>query len=210
MPSWILADCLRGALWGCSSATPWRCLRTGTPTLRPSSRISARSATISRRRPGLLVSMVMNKTRWPTVPRQGYGGLNRVFVSLALVLWPLTLTAQELVVNEALPHRPISRNEARLYFTMRFPLWGNKTPVKVFVLPDDHPLHRQFAKSVLGLFPYQLRQVWDRQIFSGTGQAPITVATEQEMVKRVASTPGGIGYVESGANHPQVWTLEVR
>lgn len=134
----------------------------------------------------------------------------RVFTGLTFTLWSLMLTAQELIVNEALPNQQISRNEARLYFTMRFPLWGNDIPVRVFVLPDDHPLHRQFTKSVLGLFPYQLRQVWDRQIFSGTGQAPITVATEQEMIERVASTPGGIGYVESEVNHLQVRTLEVR
>lgn len=136
--------------------------------------------------------------------------LSRLLAGLTLVFWSLLVTAQELIVNNALPHQPISRNEVRLYFTMRLPLWGD-TPVKVFVLPDDHPLHRRFTKSVLGLFPYQLRQVWDRQIFSGTGQAPIMVASEQEMVERVASAPGGIGYVESGANPPpQVRILEVR
>jgi hypothetical protein len=120
------------------------------------------------------------------------------------------LAAQELIVNQAPLNAWISQNEARLYFTMRRPLWDNNQPVKVFVLPDDHPLHRQFVKSVLGLFPYQLRQVWDRQLFSGTGQAPITVATEQEMLERVASTPGGIGYAASGAAYSQVRTLEVR
>ncbi len=134
----------------------------------------------------------------------------RFLISLALMFWPLTLTAQELIVNEASVHQPISRNSARRYFTMRLPVWENRVPVKVFVLPDDHPTHRQFTKSVLGLFPYQLRQVWDRQIFSGTGRAPVTVATEQEMIEQVAATPGGIGYVESGANHPQVRVLEIR
>ena len=147
---------------------------------------------------------------FPVIRRQMGRCLHTVFAGLVLMLWPWMLTAQELIVNQASPNVQISQNKARLCFTMRLPLWGDNTPVKVFVLPDDHPLHRQFAKNVLGLFPYQLRQVWDRQIFSGTGQAPITVATEQEMVKRVASTPGGIGYVESGSNYPQVRMLEVR
>ncbi|MDQ5911663.1 MAG: hypothetical protein QG599_3761 [Pseudomonadota bacterium] len=133
-----------------------------------------------------------------------------LFASLALMFWSLTLTAQELIVNRATPHQPISRNSARLCFTMRLLSWENRLPVKVFVFPDNHPTHRQFTKSVLGLFPYQLRQVWDRQIFSGTGRAPVIVATEQEMIEQVAATPGGIGYVESGANHPQIRILEVR
>ena len=59
--------------------------------------------------------------------------------------------------------------------------------VKVFVLADDHELHRAFAKQVLGLFPYQLRSIWDRQVFSGTGQAPIPVADEAEMLRVVGS-----------------------
>ena len=149
--------------------------------------------------------------RCSSIFRQNSKNLSRFFTGLAFVFWSWTLTAQELIVNDAVSSRPISRNEARLYFTMRLPLWGDSVvPVKVFVLPDDHPLHRQFVKSVLGLFPYQLRQVWDRQIFSGTGQAPTTVATEQEMAERVAATPGGIGYAAVGASYPRVRILEVR
>lgn len=152
-------------------------------------------------------------THWyghPVIRQQGVNRLKVAFIGLMVTLWPCVLSAQDLIVNEASATVGISQNEARLRFTMRLPLWENNLPVKVFVLPDDHPLHRQFAKSVLGLFPYQLRQVWDRQIFSGTGQAPITVATEQEMVERVASTPGGIGYVESASAYSRVRTLEVR
>ncbi len=136
--------------------------------------------------------------------------LCRLLTGWILACGPFALSAQELIINDAAPPQSISRNEARLCFTMRLPTWENGIPVKVFVLPDDHPVHRQFTKTVLGLFPYQLRQVWDRQIFSGTGQAPMTVATEQEMIERVATTPGGIGYVESGANHPHIRILEVR
>ncbi len=136
--------------------------------------------------------------------------LRRVVAALILILGPLPLIAQDLIANPDWPATPLDRNQARLYFTLRLRLLDNQIPINVFVLPDDHPLHRQFAKNILGLFPYQLRQVWDRQLFSGTGQTPITVATEQEMLERVGSTPGAIGYVESGSNSPQVRILEVR
>ena len=129
---------------------------------------------------------------------------------LILTLELPALPAQELIANPALPSAPVDRNQLRLYFTLRLKLWDNRIPLTVFVLPDDHPLHEQFAKSVLGLFPYQLRQVWDRQLFSGTGQAPITVNSEQDMIERVANTPGAIGYAASGVFHPQVQTLEIR
>lgn len=93
---------------------------------------------------------------------------------------------------------------------MRLQQWPGGQPVKVFVLPDDHQLHREFAKTVLGLFPYQLRRVWDRQVFSGTGQSPMTVNDEREMLQRIAATPGAIGYLESAPDDARVRTLEVR
>jgi ABC-type phosphate transport system substrate-binding protein len=136
--------------------------------------------------------------------------LSLVVAALILTLCPLPLIAQELIANPDWPATPLDRNQARLYFTLRLRLLDNQIPINVFVLPDDHPLHRQFAKNILGLFPYQLRQVWDRQLFSGTGQAPNTVSSEQEMLERVGSTPGAIGYTASGSNPPQVRILEVR
>ncbi len=133
-----------------------------------------------------------------------------VIALLALQLWSASVPARELIVHKGLPQTELSQNQARLFFTMRLKLWPDGTAVKVFVLPDDTPLHRSFAKQVLGLYPYQLRRVWDRQTFSGTGQAPITVSTEAEMIKSVASTSGAIGYVGSGSDLTGVRLLEVR
>ncbi len=82
--------------------------------------------------------------------------------------------------------------------------------MRVFVLPDEDPLHVAFTKDRLGLFPYQLRGVWDRQVFSGTVQAPTRVADESEMIRRVAAAPGAVGYARSALRDPRVHTLEVR
>ncbi len=119
-------------------------------------------------------------------------------------------SAQELITNANLAGSTLSQNEARLLFTLRLQHWPDKRPVKVFVLPDNHPLHSEFSKTVLGLFPYQLRRVWDRQVFSGTGQVPVTVDTEEEMLRLVASTPGGIGYLDRLPSDDRVQVIEVR
>lgn len=129
---------------------------------------------------------------------------------LAQLSAPPVLLAQEVIVHPGVGVTRITTNEARLYMTLRLKTWPDGVPVKVFVLPDEAPLHRRFANSVLGLFPYQLRRVWDRQLFSGTGQAPTAVANEAEMLRRVAATPGAIGYVESVPAGASVRPLEVR
>ena len=129
---------------------------------------------------------------------------------LTCFVFPQVGVGQELIANKDLADKVLSRNEARLFFTLRLQRWGDDQAVKVFVLPDDHPVHREFAKTVLGLFPYQLRRVWDRQLFSGTGQAPIIVSSEQEMLRRVATTPNAIGYVAGAPVDGSVRVLEVR
>lgn len=83
----------------------------------------------------------------------------------------------------------------RAIFTMRLRSWPDGTPVRVYVLPDQHPTHQAFCREVLRTFPYQIRQVWDRFVFTGTGQAPIVVDTETELRQRVAETPGAVGYI---------------
>ena len=45
-------------------------------------------------------------------------------------------------------------------------------------------------KEILGVFPHQLRTAWDRLVFSGTGQAPLEVADEEEMRIRIAGIDG--------------------
>jgi len=89
----------------------------------------------------------------------------------------------------------LSRNAVRALFGMRQTKWPDGTPVKVFVLSKTSPAHETFCKEALDLFPYQLHQSWDRLVYSGTGQAPIEVGSEQEMRERVLAVPGAIGYV---------------
>jgi hypothetical protein len=45
------------------------------------------------------------------------------------------------------------------------------------------------------MYSYVLRRAWDRMVFTGTGFAPTIVRSEKEMIERVRSTPGAIGFV---------------
>jgi ABC-type phosphate transport system substrate-binding protein len=119
---------------------------------------------------------------------------------LLLSLFACFVHASEvvMVVNPSVPMQSVTRSFAQAMFGMRVPQWPGDGDTKIYVLPDRHPLHEEFCKKVLDIFPYQLRLAWERQVFSGTGQAPIEVASEEEMLERVASTPGSIGYLNKG------------
>ncbi|NOQ15955.1 MAG: hypothetical protein GQ581_02750 [Methyloprofundus sp.] len=89
----------------------------------------------------------------------------------------------------------------RSIFSMRTLYWPNGERIKVIVLPDDHPLHKQFVKEKLQLFPHQLRRTWNRKTYTGTGQAPITVDSIAEMQKLVNQTKNSIGYIDRGGQY---------
>jgi len=113
-------------------------------------------------------------------------------------------------VNPSISEQTISRNALRAILGMRLQVWPDGNPIKVFVLPDDDPIHTGFSKEVINVFPYQLRAAWDRLVFSGTGQAPIEVRTEEEMRIKIAATPGAIGYLREAMVNDQVHVLQIK
>ena len=114
-----------------------------------------------------------------------------------------------LVVNPQITEHQISQSTVRTIFGMRLYNWKDYN-IKVFVLPDDDPVHSMFSKQILGMFPHQLRWAWDRQVFSGTGRAPIVVRNEDEMRQSVASTPGAIGYLRRSQVDGTVHVLSLK
>ncbi len=119
-------------------------------------------------------------------------------LSIALTVTPPVAYAEEVdavIHKTSSPPAPISRYVLAAIFGMRLTTWPDGSAIKVFVLPDDSRIHALFCKQVLHVFPHQLRSAWDRLVYSGTGQAPEVLDTEEEMRARIASTPGAIGYL---------------
>jgi len=102
-----------------------------------------------------------------------------------------------ILTNTEVRSGELNTSSLRAIFTVRKRSWDDKTPIKVFVLPDQNPLHQQFCKSILKIYPYVLREQWDRLIFSGTGIPPTVVENEHQLQLMIESTPGAIGYASN-------------
>lgn len=113
---------------------------------------------------------------------------------LFFIYKPSVLLATDVIASSNVSISSLSLNELRHIFFMRVQQWPDGTPIKVYVLKDSNELHKQFSKEKLGVFPYKLRRLWDRNTFSGTGQAPIVLDNELDMMKTISASQGGIGY----------------
>ncbi|MGM8932839.1 hypothetical protein [Salinicola halophyticus] len=132
---------------------------------------------------------------------------------LLLALFSFSSRGDELAViviaNRTVQQSSLPLETLRAIFAMRQRTLPDGQAVHVFVLPDDHPVHEEFSKKILGVYPHQLRLAWDRAVFSGTGQAPNEVENEAEMLESVASTPGSIGYIKQSILNDQVRVLDI-
>lgn len=132
---------------------------------------------------------------------------------VALLVYHHALYASQdilVIVNPELPVQSLSPQGIRAIFTMRWNTWEDGTPIKVYVLGDDHDVHARFSKYVIGVFPHQLRKAWDRLVFSGTGQSPIQVSNEEEMIIKISSTRGAIGYITSDKVNENVKQVKIK
>lgn len=147
--------------------------------------------------------------------RNSHASMIRTIHTFARILLCLCLLggarawAVMIIANPNVSVTSPSQNAVRAMFAMKLLQWPDGQPVRVFVLADDNPLHRAFCKEVLDVYPYQLRQTWDRLVYSGTGQAPTEVGSEQEMLRKVASTPGALGYARKVKPGDRVRILSV-
>ena len=132
-----------------------------------------------------------------------------LLASLFMLCWTDRTVAAELIVNAQNPVRAISKKQLKDLYMLRRSSWDDGEVAVIVALPDQHATHKEFAKSVLGVFPYKLRRVWDKAIFAGLSRAPIIVKTEQELISVVAKTRGAIGYTNSEIKDETVHTLQI-
>lgn len=137
------------------------------------------------------------------------------FILLLSFLWPITfevgsqVPVVQVIVNSSVEPQKMSVTQIRRIFSMRQTTWSNDQPIIVYVLINQHDTHQAFSTNVLGMFPYQLERIWNKLIYSGLGEEPIKVQSEQEMLERISQEPGSIGYVMQAVRLEKVKRIEV-
>lgn len=123
-------------------------------------------------------------------------GLIKITLFVCLTFMSIVVDAQSVIAHPDVKVNKLSQAMMRSIFLMRSTAWEDGTPVFVVTLEPSDPLHIEFCKNILGLFPYQLQQIWDRIIFTGTGQSPHYAVSTDELKQLISSTPGAIGYID--------------
>lgn len=72
----------------------------------------------------------------------------------------------------------------------------NGEVVKVYELPKQSRLHKDFHALVTGRTPAQVNAYWSKQVFTGLAKAPEVVSSKQLLRRKIARNKNAIGYLD--------------
>ena len=82
----------------------------------------------------------------------------------------------------------------------------NGEKVKLFDFASDNSAKNNFY-SALGTSAAEIKKVWLKAKLTGAGNPPENVSSDDDMINKVASTNGAIGYVKSSSVNANVKVL---
>lgn len=124
-----------------------------------------------------------------------------------ILIFSANATAQVAVIaHKLVPADKVSSSELLDFYTGDIKAWKNDLPVVVTDLKPKSEVKEAFY-DFLGKSTTRMKSIWMKKMLSGEGAPPDALATEKEIVERVASTPGAIGFVSVDLVTEKVKTL---
>jgi len=99
------------------------------------------------------------------------------------------------IVHPSVPVREINRTQLLDLYSGDVKEWRNGAPIIVLDLKPKSGIKDAFY-SYLGKSSSRMKSIWMKNLLSGEGDPPQAQASETEILQKVASTPGAIGYID--------------
>ncbi len=126
---------------------------------------------------------------------------------LFLFSWPEASFSQVAVIaNKSVPVDTIKKSELLDFYTGDIKKWKDEQPVVILDLKPRGDTKKAFYKF-LGKSPSRMKSIWLKMMLSGEGDPPLSMRSEDELLKKVASTPGALGFVSQRRATGDVKTL---
>jgi len=126
---------------------------------------------------------------------------------LFLFSWAEASFSQVAVIaHKSVPVDTIKKSELLDFYTGDIKKWNDGQSVVILDLKSRGDTRKAFYKF-LGKRPSRMKSIWLKKMLSGEGDPPVFMSSEEEMLKKVASTPGAIGYVNQAKVSEEVKIL---
>ncbi len=138
-------------------------------------------------------------------------------MAIACGLWTLLATVEvsaqpaapfKVIVNASVAGAKIPRKLLGDVFLRKVTRWGDGSAIEPVDQSSASAIRESFSRQVLGQPVAALVQsYWAKEITSGRSRPPVVKGSDEEVIKFVAATKGGIGYVAADAAVPEAVKL---
>lgn len=113
-----------------------------------------------------------------------------------------------IIANKSVPTDSLTQREVLDIYTGEIRQWKNGDPIVAHDMTQEGAIREAFYKF-LGSKSSRVKSIWVKNLLMGEGSPPESVKTEAEVVAKVASTPGAIGFVRRDMTGDSVKVLAV-
>ena len=121
-----------------------------------------------------------------------------VMLAAGVGIAPVGAADMQVIANPSVKSASVSVDELKNVFLGNTSSLADGSKVEP-VLAESGAAHDEFLKDVVGKSAPALKNHLKTLVFTGKGSMPKSFASEADIVKYVAKTPGAIGYVSAAA-----------
>lgn len=99
-----------------------------------------------------------------------------------------------IIANKSLSEEAFNKSKLVDIFTLNKQVWDSGIKVLICEQKGDNTVKDLFY-DYLGFNYSEIQKIWIKKQFSGKAMPPKSYVSDSEVLKKVASTPGAIGYI---------------
>jgi len=112
------------------------------------------------------------------------------------------------IAHKSVPLDTVKAPELLNFFTGDVSFWSGGEPIIIFDFKTKSEVKDTFY-NFLGISSSRIKSIWMKRMLSGDADPPEFLKSEEDMLKKVASTAGAIGFVSQSKVSGEVKVLVV-
>ncbi|MFT7696453.1 MAG: hypothetical protein ACI8P2_005089, partial [Candidatus Latescibacterota bacterium] len=137
-------------------------------------------------------------------------GIATLSLALFWLMMPTTARATQVAVIAHLdaPADTLANTRLLDFYTGDVQTWNGEMAVVFFDLKPRNKVKKTFY-HFLGKSPSRMKSIWMKRMLAGEGEPPQALSSSREMLEKVATTPGAIGFAHRDSVHGPVKVLAI-
>jgi len=122
--------------------------------------------------------------------------MKRIIVLLVFMAAANTFAQVSVVANKSVSEGSITISKVASIYSLEQTKWADGS--KIVVLDNSGDSKTKFYPGI-GKDPLAIKKEWMKKQLTGEAKAPETLGSDSDIISKVGSTPGAVGYVKSSS-----------